>query len=102
MNETETRTNEKKLYDFFAIIKSKKTHFARERKTEQEAREYAEKYQLQFEEVELKNWDVTYVSYRSEIVKAKTEEEACTIAKRASESGERISTIEETDEEADE
>ena len=44
---------------------------------------------------ELKNWDVTFVSYRSEITKAKTKEEAWKIAESYQEPGERISTIDE-------
>lgn len=47
---------------------------------------------------ELKNWDITFVSYRSEIVRAKSEEEAWAIAKEHQEPEERISVIEETDE----
>ena len=50
---------------------------------------------------ELKNWDVTFVSYRNEIIRATTEEEACAIAKEHQEIGERISVIEETDEGGD-
>ena len=50
---------------------------------------------------ELKNWDVTFVRYRSMIIKAKTGEEAGVIAKSYRDSGERVGVIEETDEAAD-
>lgn len=50
---------------------------------------------------ELKNWDVTYVSYRSEIVKAKSYEGAWAVAHEHQEPGERISVIGETDEGVD-
>ena len=48
---------------------------------------------------EMKNWDITFVSYRSEIVRAKSYEDAWTIAQEHQEPGERISVIEETNEE---
>ena len=51
---------------------------------------------------ELKNWDVSFVSYRSENIQAKTKEEAWKIAKGHQEIGERLGVIEETDEEANE
>lgn len=43
--------SEKKLYDFFAIGESEGIHFAREQMTEVQARMYANRYQLRFEEV---------------------------------------------------
>ena len=50
---------------------------------------------------ELKNWDITYVQYRSEIVAAKTKEEASVIAEDHRLPNERVGPIEETDEEWD-
>ena len=47
---------------------------------------------------EMKNWDVTFVSYRSEIIRARSEEEACMVAKEHQEPGERIGVIQKTDE----
>ena len=51
---------------------------------------------------ELKNWDITYVQYRSEVIAAKTKEEAWTIAEEHRQPNERVGVIQETDEEADE
>ena len=44
---------------------------------------------------DVKNWDVTFVSHRSEIIRARSEEEAYTIAEEHQEPGERIGVIEE-------
>jgi len=43
--------SEKKLYDFFTNEEKERIHFARERMTEVQARMYADRYQLRFEEV---------------------------------------------------
>ena len=51
---------------------------------------------------EMKRWDITFVSYRSEVIKAKNETEAGVIAEEHRQPNERVGVIEETDEEADE
>ena len=51
---------------------------------------------------ELKNWDVTFVSYRGVILNARTEEEARTKAEEQRQPNERVGVIELTDEEVDE
>jgi len=48
---------------------------------------------------EMKAWDATFVSYRSEIIKARTEEEAIVIAAEHVEVGERLSQVEEEEKE---
>ena len=50
---------------------------------------------------ELKNWDVTFVGYRREVIKAKTKAEAWTIAEKHRLPNERVGPFGETDEEAD-
>ena len=45
----------------------------------------------------IKLWDATFVSYRSEIIKTRTEEEAVAIAAAHVEPGERLSQVEEVE-----
>ena len=50
----------------------------------------------------IKVWDAIFVSYRSEIIKTRTEEEAVAIAAAHVEPGERLSQVEEIEGEGNE
>ena len=68
---------------------------------EEDVKDYYEENAEKFG-FEMKRWDITFVSYRSEVIKAKNETEAGVIAEEHRQPNERVGVIEETDEEADE
>ena len=57
---------------------------------------------MNMKDEDIKNWDVTFIRYVGIIIKARTKEEARTIAEKKADHNEIVGVIVETDEEGDE